>query len=271
MPPEYHLESFWDDRFKKEDHFEWLGDGSNTILPPIQRYLKTKNPLELPRVLHIGAGTSTLSSDIFKLYGEHFGEREVEEGLIVNTDYSEIAVERGKNSDEGRNKWLRWEKKDLLCWADVQTLQHGQGDARPFEIVVDKSTSDAISCNEDIVFEGAKTTCSEICPLIATHIENNLDEALKLEPVELLALHIAALVPPGGVWVALSYSRHRFHFVEHHRENGENSRVAVSGYWTWEEVTGVDAPSGSHKAGVFTPTVQHYVFVLRRADKEVKL
>ncbi|KAK7695323.1 hypothetical protein QCA50_002514 [Cerrena zonata] len=208
MPPEYHLESFWDDRFTKENHFEWLGDGSNTILPPIEKYLRTKRG-HRPRVLHIGAGTSTFSSEIFKLYGQHFGDNKVEEGLIVNTDYSEVALERGKTSEEGKNKWICWERTDLMSWPDIQTLKRTQ----LFEIVVDKSTSDAISCNEDITFEPSKTTPNNTCPLVATYIANNPDSVLKLEPVELLALHIATLVRPGGIWVALSYSRYRFDFL----------------------------------------------------------
>lgn len=268
MPPEYHLESFWDDRFKKEDHFEWLGDGSNTILPPIRKYLQTEYARQPPRVLHIGAGTSTLSGDILKLYKDHFRDGEFEEGLVVNTDYSEVAVERGKSSHEENDKQIRWEKTDLMLWEEIRSLKRAQEHEAPFEIVVDKSTSDAISCNENIKLVGPKTTRSDACPPISNYFANGSDRMMALEPVELLALHTAALVRPRGIWIALSYSKYRFHFLEQLVEEDKCREVAASRYWELEEVVGVDAPSGSRKEGVFAPVIQHYVFVLRRTDRQ---
>lgn len=71
MPPNYHLESFWEDRFQHESHHEWLGDGADTILPNIRASLRSGAPRSHPpRILHIGAGTSSLSCVILEMCKE---------------------------------------------------------------------------------------------------------------------------------------------------------------------------------------------------------
>lgn len=224
MPPNYESESFWNTRFKTESHFEWLGDGRETIIPVLQQYLLThdKNAKELPpKTLHIGAGTSTLSSAILRTYHNIYESQTEMRGVVVNTDFAEEAVERGRQSAEAVRGEVRWEKVDLLSWGDckklVPYLSSGEG-GELFEVVVDKSTSDAISCGEDVSFNSQALTgdpgYSSTHPLIVQLLSRSQSVVpVVLEPLELLALHLASLVRPGGMWIALSYSERRFPFL----------------------------------------------------------
>ncbi|CAL1694060.1 unnamed protein product [Somion occarium] len=276
MPPEYHLESFWDSRFKVEDHFEWLGDGSNTILPFLRKFLRDRKAVyraSPPRLLHIGAGTSTLSDQILAVYKEFYKEDTLKDGVMVNIDYSEVAVERGKLGIQGANDYTRWKRTDLLNWDDVLSLRRMYGSEsnegeEPFSIVVDKSTSDAISCNDSITFDSSKKSSLNL-RVARTFLLCYPNKTLSYGPVDLLALHLAALVKTDGIWIVLSYSRHRFDFLiteEGPKESEGETSVAPWAYWKVEDITGIDAPSGLSKVGVFAPAVQHYVFVLRRTQ-----
>lgn len=267
MPPEYHLESFWTDRFKTEQHFEWLGDGQDTIIPVFREYLRSDggNSNKPLRTLHIGAGTSTLSQHILATYQGVYGDSQIKD-IIVNTDFSEQAVQQGRAMMKIK-KAIRWETVDMLCWRDVvaKLLPEGRlgsnGDA--FAVVVDKSTSDAISCapNIRLNLQDQAANANLACPSIAISLARNLvpTDTWIAEPVELLALHLAALVRPQGIWVALSYSSSRFPFF-----NEPSSITPASLFWIVKQVIPVDAPSGQTKKGIHAPTVQHYVYILER-------
>ncbi|KAJ3488209.1 hypothetical protein NLI96_g3027 [Meripilus lineatus] len=281
-PPEYHLESFWDERFGKENHFEWLGDGQQTILPVLRDTLNTHAPSsnqqkteqeDIPRLLHIGAGTSTLSDDIINIYREKFGN--VKEATVLNTDFSKTAIERGNMVEEARgSRAVRWERADMLAWEDVKVLVKGSkddDDVELFKIVVEKSTSDAISCAEDIVLQPLKPSTSSIFPLLQSYLARQPHLNFSIQPMKLLSLHLAAVVAPNGVWLALSYSQERFQFLAEQEGKETQSEICPSLYWRVEGVRGVDAPSGQEAAGVYTPRIQHYVYVLRRTEIRIDL
>lgn len=279
MPPEYHLESFWTNRFKDEHHFEWLGDGKETIVPLLKTFLQrsrdnvgtTDQPPSIPRTLHVGAGTSTLSEEILVAYREVFGEL-LEEASIVNTDFSEAAVQQGRAS-VGTNAVVKWETVDMLNWEDtVDKLvpRRPGGDEEKFAVVVDKSTSDAISCAPDIQFDPRRlqhATPNTVCPSLAAAITHcpNLTDPFAIEPLELLAFHLADLVRTSGIWIALSYSSRRFPFLT---ELGSESRLPARAatFWVVKQIIPVDAPSGQAKEGVHAPAVQHFVYVLERTQ-----
>ncbi|KAH8099301.1 hypothetical protein BXZ70DRAFT_291336 [Cristinia sonorae] len=264
MPPEYHLESFWTTRFESEEHFEWLGDGQATILPIVGRFLRQSKNSDagLPRTLHIGAGTSTLSDQILDVYRSVY-EVLVDTDAIVNVDFSQRAVMQGRRNAP-TDGTVRWETVDLLDWKDVvgklQPSREGtKAEGEVFTIVIDKSTSDAISCAPDIhldvqnlSYADPETSCLTLAGCLATASEQTI------EPLELLALHLAQLVRPGGVWIALSYSSNRFPFLV-----GGGSSLA-SAFWRIKEVIPVDAPSGQAREGVHAPAVQHVVYVVER-------
>ena len=280
MPPEYHLESFWSRRFERENHFEWLGDGKDTIIPFLQAFLESKfkvggKAIDVPRTLHIGAGTSSLSDHVLAAYQEVYGQ-DLGEDIIVNTDFAEQAVQQGRQK-AGNGGVVRWETVDVLSWKDVTSILTGKltgksldnmentGEAL-FDVVVDKSTSDAISCAEELQLDfqrhedwSRRTICPTIAP--AVNLPRSSNDHLVLEPLELLALHLAALVRPGGIWLALSYSNNRFPFLA---LTSQSRPIRVSAFWTITKVTPVDAPSGQTKSGVHAPAVQHFLYVLER-------
>lgn len=290
MPSDYHLRSFWEQRFTEEQHFEWLGDGQDTLIPRLRTYLRAESTSaeeqpssssRPPRTLHIGAGNSAMSERIRDAYEEFYGEQHWDESAIVNLDFSDAAVANGREAEAsrhgGRGSGTLWVQADVLQWSDIAPLvkrkEGGQGDEGDendeelFAVVLDKSTSDAIACGEDIVLTAASGQCH---PIIREHIRPDV----KVEPVHLLALNLAPIVRPGGVWVILSYSSSRASFLEGHVrktiQDEESSSLDPGDYWSLEEHSTVDAPTGQSKEGVFAPPVQHHVYVLRRSSRIIK-
>ncbi|KZT02478.1 uncharacterized protein LAESUDRAFT_730226 [Laetiporus sulphureus 93-53] len=293
MPPEYHLQSFWDDRFEKERHFEWLGDGRETLIPILSDHLRSllrqqrDPPHAAPQCLHIGAGTSKLSDHIRGAYIEVYGEA-TNEGAIVNLDFSEAAVQKGieaeiarihRQSHDRRNIGMQWVQADVLKWGDLAPLlgsdprrHEDAGQRARFEIVLDKSTSDAISCGDDIVVEDGLAPSVANSPVVE-RLAAQQGYPLRLQPVILLALHLANLIHPGGLWISLSFSSTRFSFM--HAPEGDDRRndgiqAALSRYWILEQHRTVDAPSGQTKPGVYAPSIQYFVYVLRRTGVVVE-
>jgi len=284
MPPNYHLESFWNTRFEKERHFEWLGDGTHTIIPTVRDYLEkclsAGVTSHIPRLLHIGAGSSTLSEALSAAYEEIYGDRiRAFKSVLVNTDFSENAVDLGRARDNGRLA-VDWIRSDMLSWEDTLSLSKAGGSKDRaqsfFDVVVDKSTSDAISCAEDIVVNeevldeltGHPSTQSPH-PGITKYLSECPDRVLTVEPLEILAFNLAYLVRPGGIWVALSYSKARFPFLTGGSDGGSDMAVygmGVNRYWEIVEVKGVAAPSGQDKGNVFAPELQHFLYILQRTE-----
>lgn len=290
MPPDYESESFWDKRFKNEKHFEWLGNGHDTVLPVLRRFLEgwMQNFAEppsvdkpLPKVLHIGAGTSTLSNGILQVFYDLLREKGgLEPGIsmVVNTDFAEQAVLRGNQTDEVQKGEAKWEKVDLLRWKDIQRLQqtYSFGDTEilggVFEVVVDKSTSDAISCGDKVTFSKNLLTGlpeNSVHPYISSCMAQLSGKFLAVEPLQVLALHLASLVKPGGIWVALSYSSDRFPLLvspaAQRPEVGD--LMDASRYWEVQEVKSVGTPLGWGKQGnAFVPDIKHYLYVFQRTN-----
>jgi hypothetical protein len=290
MPPDYESESFWNDRFKSEQHFEWLGDGWETIVPVLRQHLqaqKDERPGQsIARTLHIGAGSSTLSERIIETYREICGAQNGRiQGVVVNTDFADEAVARGRQTQGAVDGEVQWERMDLLRWEDYVRLRErivsvsyveGMEESGLFELVVDKSTSDAVTCGEDIEFSRGTLTDANVHPLIAVHISHmEPDAELILEPLEMLALHLASLVKPGGLWIALSYSDHRFPFLvisqRHQPQSCSESeygtmRERIAKLWELIQVECVDASSGKAEGNstVHAPVIQHHLYTLRR-------
>jgi hypothetical protein len=272
MPPEYADRSFWEARFTKEQHCEWLGAGE-----PLLKYvrahleaLRRSKPDNIPTTLHIGAGTSLMSESILDLY-ERLGYTD---GMaIMNTDFAAEAIAKAKRARESsRTSGLRsmWIKADALSWGDMISLSskyHDDGGGGPaFDAVVDKSTSDAISCGPDIVLrlDPNNQSRNQHPALIAALKDQN---EVVLEPLQLLALHLAAIVRPGGLWAVLSYSANRFPFLKSKTAaNNQKPAIDACKWWTIEAVEEVEAPSGQERPGVHSPKVTYNVYVLRRTN-----
>ncbi|KAI0756856.1 hypothetical protein C8Q80DRAFT_1130856 [Daedaleopsis nitida] len=245
MPPNYDLQTYWQTRFGREEHFEWLGDGSDTILPHIGTYLldpRTSarvSPSQPPRLLHIGAGTSSLSKQIGQLYQEVYGA-DVDKSAIVHTDFAENLVARMQQSGQkahmggsGGDGGMRWICVDILNWADLKTALDVDGDECAYDLVVDKSTSDAIACGGDISYNSPDLS---LPPAFQEQLM-----PIDVAPMEVLAVHLASL----------------------DAEVSQTGRRYATAYWELERVVEVDAPSGMEGRG-HAPAIQHYVFLLRR-------
>ena len=269
MPPNYELQSYWNARFEKESHFEWLGDGSDTILPHLHAHLLDLRVLSPPRparLLHIGAGTSSLSERIRELYCDEYGPQ-VDQRAIVNVDFADNLVSRGQEKEatlatSGLGTGMQWICADALKWGELEAAFGLGGEERTFDLVVDKSTSDAISCADDVSYSSPDPS---LHPVLKEVLAAQGGRKLSIPPVELLATHLASLVHPGGLWVALTFSANRFLFLSSLESGDDAPPSHAAKYWDIERIVGVDAPTGM-EGSAYTPAVQHYVFLIRRKN-----
>lgn len=155
---------YWHERFSYETKFEWL--------IPSETFMATLEPLlsQLPRtarILQLGSGNSDLHN---RLRARGFSN-------ITNIDYEPLAIELGK----GLEKAAFGDVRMHYLVADATKIDPAQlcGEGR-FDLVVDKSTADAVSCGGD--------------------------EAV----MDLLHRVGGCLDTEHGKWVSLSYSARRF-------------------------------------------------------------
>ncbi|KAM0278731.1 hypothetical protein ACHAQH_005025 [Verticillium albo-atrum] len=158
---DFEKQSYWRDRFTREESFEWLVSSSDlmAVLDPL---IATLSLGPDARICQLGFGTSDLQN--------HFRERGFSH--VTNLDYEPLACERGRALETARFGDVRMEYRV----ADVTQLPANLG---KFDLVIDKSTVDAVACGgDDMVMRMAK----------------GVERVLK----------------PGAVWVSLSYSAGRF-------------------------------------------------------------
>lgn len=273
MPPNFSSQTYWEDRFRADSgSFDWLSSDASIFTSIIHDYTrsrslsstttdtKTKTKAKT-RVLHIGSGTSDLSFAL-RRGRDRTVDRENESGTldldITNVDYSQAAVEWGMDRERALfgDVCMRWETLDLLDGAAAwwRRGEEGQGQEEGlgmFDVVLDKSTADAMACGE---------------PVKVSSSGPDADEA-EVHPVEVLALNLARVVVPGGLWISLSYSAWRFDFLKDTRQ-GQGQGVGT--LWGIERVENVEAKSGvegTEKEGlVGVPVIEHRLYVLRRSD-----
>ncbi|KAH6889169.1 hypothetical protein B0T10DRAFT_404503 [Thelonectria olida] len=162
MPADFEKQSYWHDRFASETKFEWLLS-SEDFLPLIEPVLSQLAP-DTARILHLGFGTSDLQNHLRK---RGFAN-------VLNVDYEPLAETRGR-------------ELELQAFGDVQmryavqdATQLHLGPDDKFDLVLDKSTVDAVSCAGEA-------------------------------PLRRMAARIRECVAgPDSVWVSLSYSAWRF-------------------------------------------------------------
>lgn len=142
---------------------------------------------------------------------------------------------------------MHWRRADLLQWDDVATLTP----FAPFDVILDKSTSDAIATFSDC--EVSATNDSKLCPTVREVVQENDDDTTTLSPVELLALNLIPLTKKDTTWITLSYSTLRFDCLRF-----------LGQYWHLRSRTALKAPSGPVSSSAHTPDVFHWVYVLDR-------
>ncbi|OAQ62221.1 hyoothetical protein [Pochonia chlamydosporia 170] len=141
MPADFEKQSYWHSRFASETSFEWLLSSSDFV-SLIEPYLKHLDPSSA-HILNLGSGTSDLHNHL-RSRGFHH---------VSNLDYEPLAVVRGKHLEEKAFG-------DIVMHytlADATQLNHAgpeighRGDGK-FDLVIDKSTVDAISCGGQDAF-----------------------------------------------------------------------------------------------------------------------
>ncbi|KAJ1973656.1 hypothetical protein H4R35_004003 [Dimargaris xerosporica] len=260
----YDEQSYWETRFDREDHFDWLGT-YDTFAPILDRVVRSTD-----NVLHVGCGTSNIA---FALLLERGVRR------IANVDYcanviakmqtkcQQVCAEHGfelvsadtiitASTASGRGSTgtaeqassllpalppaqaaISWHVADCMAMASYPALQHQapgtSGHRAPFDVVLDKSLTDCISCGDD-------------------------DKGTKLTQ---LAAQIGQLLQPYGHWVVMSYSESR---------NFSQLAPALADY-RWEAtrhvVPGPEPPPNATRAA-FAPTIYYYCYVCQKVPKD---
>ncbi|KAJ5894888.1 hypothetical protein N7495_006579 [Penicillium taxi] len=242
--PDYDDPKFWDVRFATgQDVGEWLNSGEVIIEAALASLECTGVESKRPRVLHLGPGLSQLGA---KLRDACLDRQWMANG-IVNVDFSAEAVRQGLEAEckTPPNQAMHWHRADLLSWNDVSDISP----FAPFDVILDKSTSDAISTCSDRKI--STTDAESLCPTVEQILSTN--PVTNLSPVELLALHLVPLTRKDTTWIALSYSTLRF-----------DNLPLLGMYWKLRSRTPLKAPAGRVSSSAYTPEVFHWLYILDR-------
>ncbi|KAI8824646.1 hypothetical protein BJ741DRAFT_633301 [Chytriomyces cf. hyalinus JEL632] len=245
-PKDFSSKAFWDERFEKEERFEWLSD-ARAIVDNCTR-IAAGDPVSL---LHVGCGTSQLSNAL---------REAMPTAIIANIDYSPLALERGRRmeTEQFGSSAMRWMTADLL---DSNSLLGAVSKecSLPFDIIVEKSCADAISCGEDVALSlpayGSTT----------------------LPPTSVMALNLSRIARHGAKWVALSYSKYRFDVLDPKQHPNNPAARAICCLWrvvgTQEVEPKIDrsvAVDEKPRDGriVHEPLIFHTLYILERTSAD---
>ena len=162
MPADFEKQNYWRERFTTETSFEWLISSAafmGILLPYLQPLAKSAP------ILHLGSGTSDLHNHL-RQHGFF---------SVTNMDYESLALERGRQLERDRFG----DVKTKYVFADATRLKT----ADRYQVVIDKSTADAIGCGGG-------------------------------DALMLLAKGLHRCLGDNGFWVSLSYSPSRFEHVQ---------------------------------------------------------
>ncbi|KAI3325306.1 hypothetical protein HD806DRAFT_492602 [Xylariaceae sp. AK1471] len=161
MAADFEKQSYWRDRFALETSFEWL-TSSATFMSFVEPYLSSSRS---QRILHLGSGTSDLHT-CFRARGYLD---------VTNVDYEPLALDRGRYIEEKAFGDVQMK----YAVADVTRLHLNLPQPHGFDLIVDKSTVDAVSCGGQEAF------------------------------VDMVRC-VRACLAADGLWISLSYSAVRF-------------------------------------------------------------
>ncbi|TKY87325.1 hypothetical protein EX895_004002 [Sporisorium graminicola] len=256
----YHLSTYWDTRFasdpRETNGFEWLSS-SSSLLALVPRSLLLRSPPI--RILHIGVGTSRLSLDIVRYWRQHSPEDWKERARnIVNVDFSQNSIDFQRRAErqflqevgevatgEGL---MQYHVLNLLDWEQVRCVLGGP----PFDVVLDKSTTDSISTGDDTSFASITQAPAEAYhPTLLQLSKQYKANETGVATTQVLGIHLAALVQRGGVWLCHSYSSARWEDV-----------IAEAEVWPWKQVE--RTPVTVDSSDLNAPQICHYVYTLHR-------
>ncbi|XP_061776170.1 EEF1A lysine methyltransferase 4 isoform X2 [Nerophis ophidion] len=150
---QYKSVDYWDERYKVEESYDWLG-GFSKIRHILEKYIKKDDS-----ILVLGCGNSSVSADMYDA-----GYRS-----ITNIDYSSVCISTmsAKHAD-----------RPGMSWRQMGMSQLSFPDAS-FDVVLEKATLDAVMVEEK--------TPWEVSPQTASFIHQTLTEVCRcLKPAGLL-------------------------------------------------------------------------------------
>ncbi|KAF2417252.1 hypothetical protein EJ08DRAFT_83657 [Tothia fuscella] len=299
QPPPFSSQEYWENRFQRNPSaFDWLVPSGTSILEKHIVHAVSTCAQPAPQILHIGSGTSLLSF--------HLKSFVQDSRQIHNIDFSKQAVEWGRKTEEqlypdGAQKYdlkehrgsaerqpfgdvvvngparqrMEWSQVDLVSLTSViSSLSH-----LSYTVIIDKSTSDAIACGEDVAVPLPFVEyypAGEVFPrpMRESHTVKHL-----VHPVIVLALHLALVTPPGARWISLSYSAARFPCISDPDHDVDLLDMRARGlplpskFWTMvckEPIEVMD--ERSHKSDqVHRPAVFNWLYVLERTENILKV
>ncbi|XP_056277786.1 EEF1A lysine methyltransferase 4-like [Pseudoliparis swirei] len=118
---------YWDERYKTEQCFDWLGSFSKF------QHLLEKHVHKEDSILILGCGNSSMSGDMYSA-----GYRS-----ITNVDYSSVCVQHDEGQAQ-RPPGMTWHQMDMrqLSFPDES-----------FDVILEKATLDAIMVEEKTSWE----------------------------------------------------------------------------------------------------------------------
>jgi EEF1A lysine methyltransferase 4 len=287
-PPAYDTAEYWDTKYRnRERPFEWL-------FPPeilqAQLLATVKQSEERnPKILHIGSGTSLLPfvlQDVIghqaSIYNVDFSKEAIDWGIEAENRYA--MLESGPNQTNvitrDRSKPMKWIQASLLSLDSLQSSMQ----SADYSIILDKSTSDSISCGVDLAVNlPYPLTVKSSNNLVTRDRRESANSVSSIHPLHLMALNLAFLAKPGAVWIALSYSEFRFDILFSDIEEDEGGFLPADlinqglpdprVLWKLESTTAIDCIEEQVKEEqpVYLPKSRHYQFTLRRTEIELVL
>ena len=201
-PPDFSSKEYWTSRFEEENEFEWLARSEvivSLVIRLAEEVLSQRRTTTITstgereessdqrsvRILNFGCGSSSLGVDLQNGLSEHFDSQvRVDRTTVqvVDADYVQPELLSARS--------IPVVQLDVL---DIQSLDALKQEFGEWDILVDKSTADAISCGPNITTDNGDTK----------------------EPIEVLCDSLANATKKGTKWVSISYSTRRYdHLVQ---------------------------------------------------------
>lgn len=267
--PSFGSQDYWDQRFTTHTTpFDWLS-APDALDPFITEALNAIDQPQ-PRILHIGCGSSLLS--------QHLKTHVQEAHQVHNVDYSTVVIDAEKKRDwdqvigeeEHVHAPMRWDAVDLLSLSSLLSVCK----LGAYSVVVDKSTSDAVSCADDVTVPLPCRISTTSESTSGNEIEVKSEE-IAVNPLRLMAVHLALVTEPGARWISLSYTSDRYPFLEGEAaENGTADADMPDPRLLWtvvgkHQIEAKERGDGSDDGVTHRPKVYHCVHVLQRTNTQL--
>ncbi|WVW84450.1 hypothetical protein I302_106484 [Kwoniella bestiolae CBS 10118] len=231
-PTDFSSPLYWSNRFESENSFEWLISDED-LLPFIQESLPSsfaddqkEDTEDVLNILHFGSGTSSLGPSFqHHLDTRQKGKGKAKQVQVYDSDYVPTPTTTSSSV-------VPFLLLDVLSLSSLMQNLPGGGEEK-WNLVIDKSTCDAISCGGALSIDG---------PSI---FEVGLDEEGRViasisDPIERLLYNLSQVTQTGGRWISISYSSNRFdnylsdwpsaHKQEHEKGHGDNEKEIKYGW-----------------------------------------